>query len=536
MLVLATAAQPCGHAQSAATAKSAVVHAAFPSGDGTALGEAVASLLRDPAVSRAHWGIAVTAMDGTPLFGVNEGQFFRPASSAKLFTTAAAMALLGPQTTVTTNVETAAEVDADGTLHGDVILHGAGDANLSGRTLPYRAPVPGASENHEEKRDPLLAIDDLAAQVAAKGIRRIDGQVVGDDSLWPHEPYGVGWNIDDMVWGYGAPVSALVVTDNQVEMRVTPGSKVGAAAGIAVSPEVLWGAPADAVVTAGAKEPGDVEVDRVALEQGELKVSGQVAMGSPDTENVAVLDPARFGAAALKQRLAAHGVLAGDAVGMTSARAVPEFTWTEVKKPVSLGASTAPAGGFSERCGAGCRVVASRVSVPLAEDVAVTLKVSQNLHAEMLLRRLGAAYAGSGSFVEGARVVRQWLVNAGIDGDDFAFVDGSGLSDKDVVTPRATAQLLAFAARQPWFAGWKAGLPVGGVDGSLVGRFKEAPLKGKVWAKTGTLGETRALSGYLEAASGKMVIFSILVDTHAPGSSADRLAMDKVVEAIAASE
>jgi D-alanyl-D-alanine carboxypeptidase/D-alanyl-D-alanine-endopeptidase (penicillin-binding protein 4) len=122
----------------------------------------------------------------------------------------------------------------------------------------------------------------------------------------------------------------------------------------------------------------------------------------------------------------------------------------------------------------------------------------------------------------------------GIDPDDFVFFDGSGLSGHDLVTPRATVRLLQYASGQPWFADWRRSLPVGGVDGSLEGRFTKAPLKGKVFAKTGTLGEARALSGYVECASGKTVIFSIMVGNHAPQSSADRDAMDKIVAAIAA--
>jgi D-alanyl-D-alanine carboxypeptidase/D-alanyl-D-alanine-endopeptidase (penicillin-binding protein 4) len=165
-------------------------------------------------------------------------------------------------------------------------------------------------------------------------------------------------------------------------------------------------------------------------------------------------------------------------------------------------------------------------------DIQYTLKQSQNLHAEYLLLGLAQTLGVAETTVQGARVERQWLVNAGIDGDDFVFYDGSGLSTKDLVTPRATAQLLVYASTQPWFAPWKAALPVGGVDGTLAGRFKDAPLKGHVFAKTGTLGESRGLSGYVECASGRTVAFSIFVDDHAPGGSADRVVMDKVVAAI----
>jgi D-alanyl-D-alanine carboxypeptidase/D-alanyl-D-alanine-endopeptidase (penicillin-binding protein 4) len=141
-----------------------------------------------------------------------------------------------------------------------------------------------------------------------------------------------------------------------------------------------------------------------------------------------------------------------------------------------------------------------------------------------------------GSTVEGARVVRQFLINAGIDPNDFVFYDGSGLSSHDLVTPRATAKLLQFATTQPWFADWKASLPIGGEDGTLDFRFTKPPLKDHVFAKTGTEGEARALSGYLDCASGRTVIFSILVSNHLPGTTADRDVMDKIVAAIQAAE
>jgi D-alanyl-D-alanine carboxypeptidase/D-alanyl-D-alanine-endopeptidase (penicillin-binding protein 4) len=180
-------------------------------------------------------------------------------------------------------------------------------------------------------------------------------------------------------------------------------------------------------------------------------------------------------------------------------------------------------------------VVASHQSPELLDDVTVTNKVSQNLHAELWLHHLGRRTpCGKGSTVDGARLVRAFLENAGIDKDDFVFFDGSGLSGHDLVTPRATARLLLYASTQPWFADWKKTLPVGGEDGSLADRFGKAPLKDHVFAKTGTLGEARALSGYLECASGRTVIFSIMVGNHMAQTNEDRDVMDKIVAAIAA--
>ena len=174
--------------------------------------------------------------------------------------------------------------------------------------------------------------------------------------------------------------------------------------------------------------------------------------------------------------------------------------------------------------------------MPVAEDIAVTNKVSQNLHAELLLRLLGKVFARDGSLAQGARVVRQFLVNAGISDQDFFFYDGSGMSMDDRIAPRAYTQLLSYAARQPWGAAFRATLPVAGVDGTLTNRFKNSPLKGKLWAKTGTLNETVALSGYLTAASGKALVFSVMVNGHRPGSGAESAAVERICEAIAASQ
>ncbi len=159
--------------------------------------------------------------------------------------------------------------------------------------------------------------------------------------------------------------------------------------------------------------------------------------------------------------------------------------------------------------------------------------MSQNLHAELVLRTLGKLEGSDGALAEGTRVVRQFLIQAGLDPGDFFFYDGSGLSPKDVVTPRAFTALLAYAAQQKWGAEFRATFPVGGVDGSLRARFREPLLDGKVFAKTGTLGEVSALSGYIVGKSGKTVAFSILCNNHLPENEAERQIMDKIVAAIA---
>ena len=182
------------------------------------------------------------------------------------------------------------------------------------------------------------------------------------------------------------------------------------------------------------------------------------------------------------------------------------------------------------------RVLGAHVSVPVAEDLTIINKTSQNLHAELLLRLLGKIFGTDGSFEEGTRVVRQFMVDAGVDDNDFFFYDGSGMSPNDQIAPRAFTRLLSYASHQAWGPAWRQTLPVAGVDGTLDMRFRESPLKGRMWAKTGTLEEVNALSGYLNSDSGRTLAFSILVNGRRPGSDVEEQAMNRIAEAIAAAE
>ena len=540
---------PVGLAQTqGAGCDGAVVLKAGRSGPCTKLAEKIDGLLAGPAVVRDHWGIAVTAMDGSPIYSLNEGQFFQPASNAKLFTTAAAMALLGPNTTFETKIVARGVMDGTTALKGDLVLVGGGDANLSGREIPYVEPMmrptveKGAPPLPE--MDPLRYLAAMADQVAATGLKVVNGDVVGDDTLFPWEPYAQDWSIDDAVWGYGAPVSALTINDNQIKVTVTPGVAAGTPATVVVDPAVPEYYALDVAVTTGAKKSGShVQMER-PLGSKVLRVYGSIAVDSqPDEEEVAIHDPAEYAAMALKGMLEARGIeVTGKARAVHQVDSNPvgflretsdvkvERDFIEGHGGIAICLQAPPPGVGEER-----KVLASHWSPALIDDVTVTNKVSQNLHAELLLHHLGRKMAcDNGSTAAGARMRSAFLEDARIDKDDFVFFDGSGLSGHDLVTPRATVRLLQYASTQPWFAGWKASLPVGGEDGSLISRFGKAPLKDHVFAKTGTLGEARALSGYLECASGKTVIFSIMVGNHMPGTNDDRDVMDKIVAAMAA--
>ncbi|WP_433967138.1 D-alanyl-D-alanine carboxypeptidase/D-alanyl-D-alanine endopeptidase [Tunturiibacter gelidiferens] len=530
----------CAQTQSVGC-EGAVALKAGRSGLCTPLAQMIAGLLEDPAVARDHWGIAVVGMDGAPIYSLNEGQLFQPASNAKLFTTAAAMALLGAKSTYQTKVLARGIFEDGGKLTGHLVLVGNGDANLSGRVLPYVAPVPGEKAVEDSGPAPLRYLEEMADQVVASGLKNVQGDVIGDDTVFPWEPYAQDWAIDDAVWGYGAPVSALSINDNQIKVTVTSGDAMGAPASVVLDPAMSYYTLDVAVTTGAAKSGSTVQMARASGSKV-LRIYGAIGLhGQPDVEEIAIQDPAEYAAITLKGMLEARGVhVTGEArarhrVLMDTESFSRESGAIEdvATKETSPQQSIEPA-AFGVAVTGEERTLASHTSAELLQDVVVTNKTSQNLHAELLLRQLGEARGRDGTVAQGARVLRQFLLNAGIDKDDFVFVDGSGLSGHDLVTPRATVRLLQYASGQTWFADWKSSLPIGGVDGSLEGRFMKVPLKGKVWAKTGTLGEARTLSGYVECASGRTVIFSIMVGNHLPQVHADRDVMDKIVAAIAA--
>jgi len=464
------------------------------------LPQRIEEALAGSAAKSAFWGIQVVDLSsGKTIYELNPDRFFVPASNAKLFTTALALMRLGPDFTFQTRVLAAAPPDSEGRIRGDLVLAGGGDPNLSARAIPYRTgPVTG---------DPLAAIADLAAQVASQGVTRVEGDIVGDDTWYPWEPYSDGWSIDDPLYDYGAPVSALTINDNAFTLSIRPGAREGDLATLAMNPPLEYYTIDNRIRTVAAGGEGQI---RYARDPGgsQLRLWGTIpARDRGEDLLLAIEDPARYAALALREALAARGVMVNG--GVRVRHLLP-----------NQDAAVSP--GLPEI------EIARRVSAPLLEDLRITDKVSQNLHAELALRAVGRARRDIGSREAGLEELKAFLGEAGIDAGAYSLHDGSGLARLNLVTPATVVKLLRYMYDSPERDHWLSLLPVGGQDGTLSGRFSEEEAAGKVHAKTGSMSHVSALSGYLERPGGKWLAFSILVNNYNGHTAEVRAAMDRI--------
>jgi D-alanyl-D-alanine carboxypeptidase/D-alanyl-D-alanine-endopeptidase (penicillin-binding protein 4) len=441
------------------------------------------AILSDAKADKGHWGVLILdAATGETLYAHDPDKYFTPASNTKLFTTIPALALLGTDFRWRTTLESRGTLDAHGRLRGNVVLVGRGDPNLSNRKFPFD-PRADIRDGPAEK---VLA--ELADQLVARGVKQIEGDIVADDSYFPPERYASGWAIDDMAFAYGAPVSALTVNDNSLTVELRPADREGAAAWFGVEPWAEFYEFVNEVHTIAAGAKGDISVDR---EPGSRRVvlSGSIALGAePRRIALAVEEPAEFDAVLLKRLLEARGVRI-----YGHARAQHDVPAIATEPPT---------------------VLAEHLSGPLLDDIRLVNKISQNLHAELLLRAIGREKGAAGSSDAALKVVQEFLKSIGVREGDVATEDGSGLSRRNLITPRATVTLLAWAAKQPWAEQFIATLPISAQDGTLAERMKDTPAAGRIHAKTGTLANVNALSGFADTLAGTRVVFSMFGNAH----------------------
>ncbi len=344
------------------------------------LAQRIDTLISQGPTAHGLWGIEITDLEsGEVLYEYDSARLFMPASNQKLITTAAALALIGPQWTFHTTVESTAPIGHNGRLAGDLVLVGRGDPNISGRALPYH---PNGQRIATE-----VILQGLADQLVAHGLKLVQGDVVGDDSYLVWQPFSTGWAWDDLMWDSGAPVSALSVNDNLISVTLKPGPKAGDPVEIVLAPDLAYYKIDNRAVTAAAHSgPRRVGMHRDPGSRT-LIIWGTVPLGDAGaTLNLTIQDPAEYAARLLRELLKERGVqvLGGVKVRHTEMMTLPlpkpgEKPQPTPPKPMAEPAAPAP----------GTHVLAEHISRPLVDDLKVTDKVSQNLHAELLLRLLG---------------------------------------------------------------------------------------------------------------------------------------------------
>jgi N-acyl-D-amino-acid deacylase len=477
-----------------------------PAGAGSAadsLEARIARIVARPEFRHASFGIEFYSLDThQPIYQQQADKLFTPASTTKLFTEGTALALLGADYRFRTRVYRSGPLDQHGTLKGDLVLVASGDPNLSGRiqndgTLAFENEdhsYAGSPDTKAVPGDPLAVIRELAGQVAAKGVKKIEGQVLVDASL-----FGEGRR----ELGTGAVISPICVNDNLVDVTLTPGPSAGAPAAIKVSPESSYVKFINQVTTvdAGKATKVDWASDELSPDGTHTAtLSGSFAADSkPILFAYRVPQPTRFAEIVFAESLREKGIQA---------------------KPREVGSKPdfkALAASYTDE-----NVLAEHSSPPLAEEIKVTLKVSQNLHASMTPFLLGAlvGHQTSDSDQAGFDLEHDFLAKAGLDLTGASQGDGAGGAPSAFYTPDFVVHYLAYMASRPDFPVFYRALPILGRDGTLWNIQTDSPAAGQVHAKTGTFGSYnpldknlmvtgKGLAGYLTTADGRQLAFAI---------------------------
>lgn len=485
-----------------------------------ALADRIQKIISRPEFAHSEFGIEFYSLDaGKPLFSLNANKLFVPGSTTKMLTEGAALQLLGGDYRFHTRIYRTGPIKKDGTVYGDLILVASGDPNLSNRIQPDDT-LAFENEDHSYggpdskglSGNPLLVIRELTQQIAAKGVKRIKGRLLVDISLFPE---------GDRDPGTGVVISPIVVNDNLIDVIVTPGKSEGAPLQLEISPKTSYVSFVNKTTTGKAGSKDDLNyIDERQNPDGTRSVTlkGSLALRShPQMNAYSVPEPSRYAATLLREALNESGI----AVKSSVAGDKPDFTALATNyKPENL--------------------LAEHVSPPLKEEVKVTLKVSQNLHACVTLFVLGAVLAHKEDKGQaGFDLEHDFLKQAGLDLTAASQSDGAG--GNAFFTPEFMTSYLLFMKKQKTFSDFDRSLPVLGRDGSLAKIQVDSPAAGHVRAKTGTydvydalnqnlMVTGKGLAGYMDTQTGQHLVLALYANM-IPISMDDPEAAQKVVGA-----
>jgi D-alanyl-D-alanine carboxypeptidase/D-alanyl-D-alanine-endopeptidase (penicillin-binding protein 4) len=517
LTLLATFATPFNHVRAQPAATRSVASVRNEPATLAELQARIEEVVRQPALDPGFFAVKIVSLDtGSVIYEQNANKFVRPASNMKLYTVATAFDRLTPDYHFITSAY-AKEKPDDGKIKGDLVIYGRGDPSVAARF---------------NNGDYFKGINDLADRIVAAGVKRIKGDLVGDESYFNGAPLGSGWEWEDLTWSYGAPVSALTVNDNAIDLNVKPGDRVGAPVLITTGPPAAsFMTIVNRATTSARGSRSDFRIYR-GLGANSLELSGSLPLGDAGfVGGVAIPDPALAFVSMLRDALTKRGVKIDGRVRTVTAR-----SGTSVL-PGSPVAATEPAVASQPAP----VEIASLQSPPFTEIAAHTLKPSQNQYTELILRTLGktqplsAAETGRARDNEevGLEAVRTFLRQAGIGDTDVALNDGSGLSRNDLISANTTVQLLTFMSKHKYFAQFRDALPIAGVDGTLRTRMRGTPAEGNVRAKTGSLSSVASLSGYVTTAAGEHLVFSMMLNNYPDAAAVRRDSIDAIAVLLA---
>ncbi|HEV8430980.1 MAG TPA: D-alanyl-D-alanine carboxypeptidase/D-alanyl-D-alanine-endopeptidase [Pyrinomonadaceae bacterium] len=454
----------------------------------------IAEILEKPELSSAMVGIKVVSLDTNKvLFEENANKLLRPASNMKLYTVAAALDRLSPDYRFSTSVYAPMRPDSTGVVRGDLTIYGRGDPSIAARF---------------NNGDYLKAIDDLATRIAGAGVKRVEGDIVGDESYFVGPKYGAGWNWEDLTWYYGAEITSLTINDNALDLFIKPGPAVGQPAVITTGPPDPLLTIVNKVITSTKGVRREISIHR-GLGENSITITGTIPLEDRGySGGIGISHPALLFVYLLRTSLAQKGV-----VITGKSRTKGETSQPVLMTSTAVGATAA--NPFQNE-------IAILQSPPFSVIASQTLKPSQNLYTELILRTLGkvtpppatTSSLGQTSEELGIEAVKSFLKTVGIRPEALNLDDGSGLSRNDMITAEASVQLLTFMSKHRYATVFRDALPIGGVDGTLRNRFRGTPAENNVRAKTGSLSSAASLGGYVTTAAGEKLAFSIMVNNY----------------------
>ena len=440
-----------------------------------ALAFSIDSMVDAPQFRNAHFGILIVdpARNDT-LYSRNAGKLFMPASNMKIITGSVALKLLGPDFRFRTAFVGDAPVAA-GVLKGNLIVEGRGDPSISDAMRRGDTTVAP-----EFRTNAMTAMRELADSLAARGIKRIDGRLLRGRDVFSDSPWGYAWGYDQFEEPYSAGVDELFFNEGFTRVLVKAGARAGDPPTAVTMPAKTFPVIRN-VATTALRAPGDTTRWRVRVEHDTigpgLMVSGMIAPGDSTVVNIAYRDQNAAYLAAFREALQERGIVVGGATLAGVGRSDTLFT---VQSP------------------------------PLSEILKRFEKPSQNQIGEILLKTIGLERADTGTAARGRMVVRDQLLEWGVDSMGFVVRDGSGLSRHDYLSPETIVHVLTTMSRDSTFQVFYDALPVMGVDGTLERRMRGTAAAGNIRAKTGSIDRARSISGYVTTADGTRLIFSLL--------------------------